>query len=144
MIKVIAIITSVSITYPDQFKLYFNYPDILGHLLNFDKCGEDYAITPYQHVIRNIDCYDGFHGVCRIPTKLTIEPYNYFYIQSPELGSVDGKQPMPYILDVVYFTNHRHETAIDTNLSTICYYDPPLSNISEVHFTLTLSRWSIS
>lgn len=131
---------TVLIRYPDFFQMFFNYDDTLGGILGFEKTGDESAITPYKHVIKNTDPYMNDYEsdpTKKIgPKKLDMTGFNYFYLCSPELGNYYGTKPVSNVFSVIRWTSEPGTVVFDSFTPAPRVFNPPLRSLSELHFSM--------
>lgn len=131
----------VIIRYPTFFQLLFNYPDTLGNILNFNDVGNHYAITEYNHIIKNTDSYE-INNNNNINTthnnkinKLSMTGNNYFYICCPELCHIQNTSPVQNVFAIIRWTENPGNIAIDSFVPTNKIFPTPLASLSELHIS---------
>lgn len=82
----------IVIKYPNMFRMYFDFPNTLGPMLNFPS-----IVTPFSYIISNENI---------IPKKLNMTGFNYFYICSPMLENIHNTSPVSNVFAIVrWFEN---------------------------------------
>lgn len=129
-------INVIAIQYPDKSQLFFNFKDTIGKILNFKNVGESMAITPYKHIIKNNDLYEGQYQINEqnMPIKLNMKGDNYFYICSRELATIKNTTSVNDVFAIIRWTEKPGKVVFDSFVPTINFFDPPLSRLSELHF----------
>jgi hypothetical protein len=136
-------INTVSITYPDTFQMFFSYVDTLGGLLSFNKVGEEVAITPYRHVIKNTDPYAYDYDYQTLGSEyeiklkaINLKGYDYFYISSPEFPTYDNTKPVPNVFTKIRWFDDLGDTVYDSFVPVVCVFDTPLSQLTTLNFSM--------
>ena len=127
----------VSVRYPTKFQLLFNYPDTLGHLLNFRRVGEESAITSFRHRICNTDCYmlDAPDDVNPPTKKLATSTHNFFYITSPELGMFHNTKPVANVFAIIKWYGGPGTMVFDSFVPSTKVFERP-TTLTEIHFAM--------
>lgn len=141
----------IIIKYPDQIQMFFNRQDTMGNILAFRKVGDPLSITPYNHIIRNIDSYNIDYDYDQLGNNYTnlrcalnFHRDDYYYIVIPELSTYDNTEP---VIDVfAKIRNHRSSFEecltccdryfVDTFVPTVKYFDNPLSSLSRLNISI--------
>ena len=125
----------ISIKYPDIFQMFFSFQDTLGNILNFDKVGEELAITPYRCIINNFDAYCDYVSDRQLK-KLNMSGYNYFYIISPELITIQNTEPVSNVFAIIRWFENPGNVIFDSFVPSVKTYNTPLESLSELHITI--------
>ena len=141
----------IIIKYPDQIQMFFDRKDTLGNILAFRKVGEQLSITPYAHIIRNIDPYNidyNFNSLgseySNLRCALNFNRDDYYYIVIPELSTYDNTDPVNNVFAKI--RNHRDSYEdcssccdnyfVDTFVPTVKYFENPLSSLSRLNISI--------
>jgi hypothetical protein len=133
----------ILITYPDIFQMFFNYPDTLGNILNFNKVGEPFAVTPYGHVVSNDCCYENDYNYETLGNdfmeclgKLHMTGYDFFYITCEEFGKYreyfQNTQPVRNVLAKVLWYGNPGSVVYDSFVPSTCTFDIPIPELHEL------------
>jgi len=134
----------ISITYPDLFQMFFNFPDTLGNILSFSKVGQPNAITSYVQTVLNTSAYAndytfnslGLQYQQRL-SKLRMTGFDYFFISSPELGlNYRNTRPVNQVFGKIRWFDDPGNVVFDSFSPAIIYYDIPISQLSSINFTM--------
>lgn len=127
----------VKIRYPNLFQLLFNYPDTIGAILGFNDVGEDHAITPYQHTIKNTDPYLEEVEIYPVGKNvLSMTGFDYFYICSPELSLMRNTNPVSNVFTTVQWTSNPGKVVFNSYTPVIKKFEEPLDSLSIIHFEM--------
>ncbi len=133
----------VAIKYPILFQLLFNFPDTLGNLLNFNKIGEDVAVTSFRHTISNKDSYLKDYDFDSLGIeyqnqlkKLNMTGSNYFYITCPQLAIFSNTKPVSNVFSIIRWFDNPGNVIFDSFVPATKYYQPPISTISELEISI--------
>ena len=116
---------TVSISYPGIFQLLFDQPNSLGYLLGFSN-----VQTAYSHVIKNSDVNP--------IRKLNLTGQSYFYICCEELAmAYHNTKPVSNVFAIGRWCDDPGTIVFDSIVPATHVYNPPLTSLSELHFTIT-------
>ena len=138
-----AIANIVSITYPEQFQMFFNFQDTIGRILSFNKVGEPVAVTPYEYTVKNTTPYTNDYNYYTLGSdysqklrQLVLTGYDYFYISSPELGHYHDTKPVSNVFAKIRWFGKPGSVVFDSFVPTVKNFDIPLSELSEINIAI--------
>jgi hypothetical protein len=132
----------VTITYPNIFRMYFNFTDTLGDMLSFFKVGQDIAISPFVHRVYNYMPYEvdydleslGNDYIQRLK-KLFMTGENYFYIVCPQIGFYNNTLPVENVFATIRWLENPNFIVFDTFVPIVYTYDKPISVLNQLTFS---------
>lgn len=133
--------SSIVIYVKNNIKLFFNYPDTLGHILGFRNTGEPTSITPFNTEINNNDPYEfestmNNNGTLKtfVSDPLRFDDINYILVTCNQLKGIYTSGKVKDSIAKILFKN-KNETQIDTFVSSPLYFFSTLHDLSELEFT---------
>lgn len=130
---------TVSLVYPVQLQLLFNFKNTMGNYLGFRQVGEETSITEFAHIITNQSPYEIPNdytalGDEYIPPikKLSFTGPDYCYIQCPQLGinTYQNTRPVQNVITKIRWWDIPGTVVFDSFEPAISLYDDPIRNIS--------------
>lgn len=136
---------SISILYPTQIQLLFNYKNTLGNYLGFHDVGQETSVTIFSHIITNQTSYEiplnysalG-EGYIQSVKKLSFTGPNYCYIQCLQLGRVtyNNTTPVLNVLNKIRWFDIPGSVIYDSFEPVTSYFEDYVRNLSQIHVNI--------
>lgn len=130
--------SSVSIIVPNLIRLRFDFPDTIGNILGFRKCGSSDAITKFNNIISNKDKYEYETNEINQVYNNALNLYgnNYIIMESKQFGKLysPGSKIKNFFSKILLKNNKKEQVLYNTFVNTDSYFHEPLQNIFELEF----------
>lgn len=136
---------SVSILFPTQIQMLFNFQDTLGDYLGFHDVGQETSITVFSNIITNQTPYEiplNYRAIgeeyIQGVKKLSFTGPDYCYIQCPQLGrtTYDNTTPVLNVLNKIRWFDIPGTVVYDSFEPVTSHYEDPIRNLSQLQVNI--------
>jgi hypothetical protein len=131
----------IMITYPDIFRMFFNYQNTLGNYLSFNKVGQPYSITPFTTIVYNTSAYEIDYNLDALGTEYDqgLTKFNmtgdlYFYLCILEAPNMSNTEPVNNVFCKIYWTGIPGTIAFNSFELSKVIFSTPIFALNELHF----------